>query len=158
MQKQEQLKLAQGSLNFSSFIHSFAQFLITYFERHQMKDIPKEELLKCEMQVTQSLLLIEKMHMLLYLYFSTLRSYYSSEEITPFNNGEILEVFMQMKNLIIQHPFQLEEHRIISEKTITQILSYYIAETTQEISHKDELTIVTFTSSPLPPPWLAHQL
>jgi len=63
-----------------------------------------------------------------------------------------------MKNLIIQHPFLLEEHRIICEKTITQLLNYYIAETTKEISDDDELTNVTFTLSPLPPPWLAHQL
>lgn len=63
MEENHQVELLQCSLNFSTFIYSFAQFLINYFERrNQTQELSEEELLQSETQVIQSLVLIEKLH------------------------------------------------------------------------------------------------
>lgn len=162
MQKNHQVGLLQSSLNFSTFIYSFAQFLINYFEcRNQTQELSEEELLQSETQVIQSLVLIEKLHMLLFLHFYIYRSYFSYEVITPSFTDSNRELFEKMQMLLQQYPFLLEEHQIISEKTVAQILNYYyihIHEETYEESNDDESNLVTIILSSLPPPWLANNM
>ncbi|MFC5542709.1 MAG: hypothetical protein C0P75_013375 [Bacilli bacterium] len=162
MEENHQVELLQCSLNFSTFIHSFAQFLINFFERrHQTQELSDEELLQSETQVIQSLVLIEKLHMLLLLHFYIYRTFISSEAISPFFTDANRELFEKMQMLLQQYPFLLEEHQMISEKTVAQILNYYyirIYEETNKESDEDESNHVTIILSPLPPPWLANNM
>lgn len=160
MQECHQVGILEKKLDFSSFIHAFAQFLLNYFELEQPPEIPEEERLLSESQVVQSLVLIEKLHMLLYLYFSSLRTHFSYQEISfPFMNDSNKEIFEKLEIFLELHPFLIEEHRIISRKTVAQILNYYIEVIEYESKkNDDERNNVTIILSPLPPPWLANHV
>lgn len=152
MQQNDQVEFFQSSINFTSFIHSYAQFLLNYFEGYPPPEASKKELIQSENQIIQSLVLIEKLHMQQFLYFSILQIHFFPNEFTNFfsPDAEIKEIFQKLNNLIDQHPFLIETNRSISKKTVAQILNYYHGST------DDETIRIIFTLSPLPPPWLAN--
>lgn len=154
----------RGSNNFTSFIHAYTAFIMNYL-KNTFSDAKTEELLLIEEQVTQSLLLLEKLHMFVFINIFMYKKHFTLPNFDhPLMNQTNLELLEKLQMFINQYNFLNEENRIISEQTIFQILTYYynsnkLSQITDfELEIDDEIhksDNVTFTFSPLPPPWLA---
>ncbi|NLY80484.1 MAG: hypothetical protein GX072_11530 [Lysinibacillus sp.] len=161
----DEAEFLKGFNNFSSFIHAYTLFIMNFF-KSTFSDAQTEELLQLEEQVTQSLLLLEKLHMFLFMNTFTYKKHFTlSENIHPLHNQTNLELLERLQMFISQYNFQKEENRMVSEKTIFQILTYYYSEKDVDsmqgdIDHDKEednqRPSIIFTLSPLSPPWLAN--
>lgn len=161
----DQLEIFKSYNNFSAFIHAMTTFIISYFDRNSFTEKTEVTSLHAEEQVTQSLILLEKLHMFLFVSFTIYNKFFHlSKEKHPFFNQANLELLEKLQDFIILHDYLKPENRVICEKSIFQILTYYYSakyyfhhvQNTQSDS-VDDSSIVTFTLSPLPPPWLNTQ-
>lgn len=143
----EEIDLITGINNYFSFIHSLTLFVIHFFQTRSAS-AAKDDLLRAEKEVTQSIILIEKLHMFIYLNFTTLNNHLSHHENTnPFENHPYQKLFKKLQKLMSEYDYQTDENRNLCEKTITQILIYYGGEND-----------IQFTLSPVPPPWFSNEL
>lgn len=157
-------ELIKGSNNFTSFIHAYTIFIMNFF-KSTYSEAETEDLLLIEEQVTQSLLLLEKLHMFIFMNIFIYKKHFTLPENShPLINETNLELLEKLQMFINQYNFLNEENRIICEQTIFQIITYYynsnkLSQITDfELEIDDEILKsdnVTFTFSPLPPPWLA---
>lgn len=141
----EELDLSQGLDNYFSFIRSLTMFVIHFFQSASL-NVAEEELLKAENEVTKSIVLIEKLHMFIYLNFSTLTSHLSTQKKTnPFDNHFHQVLFEKLQKIMKHYEFQNEENKNICEKTLSQIIIYY-----------SDGNNIQFTLTPISPPWFSN--
>lgn len=140
----DQLKLHNGAKNYSTFIYSFTTFLLHYFEQHSLKMNSNKEKLISEQLVSESLFLLEKLHMHLFYSFCIYEKHYTQLK-HPLKSNENFNRLNKLKEKIKKHPFLSEENRTLCEKIITQILNYYPQSSNQ----------IKIILTPISPPWIA---
>lgn len=138
----------KGINNYSKFITSFTHFITNYFESYTFKSCSEKHLLIGEEHIVQSLLLNEKLHMYLFLSFSTFEKYiHLPENAHPFTSDLSFHLLQKLQNSIDQHDFLKEENRTLCQKVIAQILNYY----PQSSNHN-----IKFILSPLSEPLMPN--
>lgn len=139
----------KSETNYLEFIYTLTNFTSNYFSTYTYINSSEQEKVLAEEQITQSLLLIEKLHMNLFYRNSLYKNYYSLFDITHTNSTQSntnYQLFKRLQGLINEYHFQNEETQILCQSIISQIMTYYP-------NNSIQLIIMT----PPPPPWQPHQ-
>lgn len=131
--------------NYLEFINTFTNFTSKYFSTYTHRNSSQSEKFLAEEQITQSLLLIEKLHMNLVYRNSLYKNFISMFDTThifSLQSHTNYQLFKRLQGLINEYHFQNEKTKTLCTTIISQIMTYY-----------PENSIEFIIMTPPSPPW-----
>lgn len=137
----DQVKMNDGAKNYSTFINSFTTFLIHSFDSFPHSE---KEKISLEQLATESLFLLEKLHMHILYSFCIYEKYFKTDH--PLQSNQNYNLLKTLQQKIKDYPFLNDETKSKCEKIISQILTYYPHNSIN----------IKIILSPISPPWIAE--
>lgn len=143
----EETMIKKMEKHYLIFIHAFVNFLLKFFQQIAEKHHEKNELLHFEKCLSQSLQLLDKLHMSLYQNYPLYGEYLLYQDnLYPFQTPQSKTnhtLLKQLERYISDYPFLQKNIGRLCKMNISQILNYY----PQDF---DDVTIVVTNN---PSPW-----